>query len=679
MRGRCFRFAYLMGMLALFFVVDCTAPLRTWEHINEEGTFLVYRRQSLIGMENYTITSDKESIVVNSLQGENERGRISGVNAELRLNMDLSPSYYVNQRIAGEDTTHIFKMKIDGDTVAVWEKHFDVVKLLKPEDFFPLHSNIPAAMEMMLYQYYFKKKRSVQLPAVPRGEISVLNKGQDVVLVGGRRKKLDRYVVEGINWGGRTVWLDEDRNLIAIVKANTQIREIIRKGYEEALPVFIEGNVEEQMNQLKAYTKALKSEEYPTTVLRGADIIDGVRDITLKNMAVVVKNGKIAAIESNETFDVPSDAKVIDVSGKTLIPGLWDMHAHANQVQWAPAYLAGGVTTFRDNGNEVEFATAFRDAIDKDGMMGPDILLAGMTDGLGDKGNGAIRATSVTQAEEVVDMYFANGYKQIKIYNSIEEPILEVLSKEAHDRGMTVTGHVPHSVSSAIKAVELGMDQLSHARVIFSLLFPEKTSEHLAKLELSAINADRIDRATAFLLDHKTVLDPTININIIRSIPWDTPIEEIEPGADRIAYELWEGKRFRRGVSTEQAIDAKERYMRIMEIVGEFHRAGVPIVAGTDNIIPVFSLYQEIEAYHDLAGMTPLESIQSATIVPAMAMGMEAKTGTLEMGKEADIAILDKNPLQDICNIRTVTAVMSNGNYYESRPLWEAVDFIPDR
>jgi imidazolonepropionase-like amidohydrolase len=114
-----------------------------------------------------------------------------------------------------------------------------------------------------------------------------------------------------------------------------------------------------------------------------------------------------------------------------------------------------------------------------------------------------------------------------------------------------------------------------------------------------------------------------------------------------------------------------------MDIIGQFYKAGIPIVAGTDNVVPVFSLYLEIETYHKLGKLTPLEAIKTATIIPAKAMGLDAVTGTLEIGKEADIAILDKNPLTDISNIRTVSAVITNGNYYESNPLWLAADFKP--
>jgi imidazolonepropionase-like amidohydrolase len=113
-----------------------------------------------------------------------------------------------------------------------------------------------------------------------------------------------------------------------------------------------------------------------------------------------------------------------------------------------------------------------------------------------------------------------------------------------------------------------------------------------------------------------------------------------------------------------------------MEIIGDFFRAGVPIVAGTDNVVPVYSLYLEIESYHRLAKLTPLQAIRTATIIPVQVMGLDTDTGTLEVGKEADIAILDENPLLDISHIRTVSAVMTNGTYYESEPLWAAADFV---
>lgn len=327
---------WLVNLLLLLAFSGCSTNSEVLEEINEEGEFLVYRRQSLIGKETYTVTADKTSITVKSFQGENERGRISGVQSEMQLNSNFSPTAYFSRRIVKDDTTSIFKMELGVDSVSIWEKHFDVVTKETPREFFPLHSNIPAAMEMMLYRYYFKQDGANNIPTLPRGEVSITHKGQDIAQIDGKAIPLDRYVVEGINWGGRTVWLDADKNLVALVKANTQIREIIKKGYEDAMPLFIAGNVKEQIAQLSDYTESVKGEAAEVIALVGGDLVDGISDITQQDMTLLIEKGRITAIGKHGAVGIPQNAKVIDLTGKTLMPGLWDMHAHSNQVQWPP-------------------------------------------------------------------------------------------------------------------------------------------------------------------------------------------------------------------------------------------------------------------------------------------------------------------------------------------------------
>lgn len=674
----------LIKLVVILTLAACSAKPTVWENINEEGAFVVHRRQSPIGEESYKITSTEDSIIVTSLQGENERGRISGVLSELRLTKDLEPVYYSSQRISGDDTTNVLKVVRTGPKeVSVKEKFFDEVIKHTSESYFPLHSNIPAGIEIMLYHYYFKHGKK-NITTLPRGEVSINHTGKDIVKVGGKEITLDRYVTEGINWGGRTVWLDENRNLIALVKANTQIREMVRVGYEEALPTFIAGNVTEQIAQLTDYTARANGITNNTIALVGGNVVDGLSETTQENMTVLIENGTIKTIGKADATEIPDGTKIIDVKGKTLIPGLWDMHAHSNQVQWAPTYLAGGVTTIRDNGNEVEFATAFRDGIAEDGLLGPDILLAGMTDGPGIRGNGIIRARSVEEAKEVVAMYHENGYKQIKVYTSIEQEILPVLAEEAHKMGMTVTGHVPALVDNANKAVEDGMDMLSHYNRILAALFPDRKVSELLKggryyLARNEITDKMVNDAIAFYLKHGTVLDPTLGMGLIRSLPRGERVETLDPDVGRMAYELFESKRFRAGSGEKFAAAARQDVIRATEVIGKFFKAGLPIVAGTDNHTPGFGLFLELETYHKYGGLSPFECIQTATIIPAKAMGMGDVTGTLEAGKQADIAILDENPLEDINNIRSVSAVMTNGSYYESENLWPLADFKLNR
>jgi imidazolonepropionase-like amidohydrolase len=116
--------------------------------------------------------------------------------------------------------------------------------------------------------------------------------------------------------------------------------------------------------------------------------------------------------------------------------------------------------------------------------------------------------------------------------------------------------------------------------------------------------------------------------------------------------------------------------MQTQKVIGALHQAGIPIVAGSDTGLLGYGLYREMELYVK-AGMTPLEAIQSATIVPARAMNLADDSGTIEPGKRADVILVNGNPLDDISNIRKVARVVTNGRMYDSAPLWKSVGFQP--
>jgi imidazolonepropionase-like amidohydrolase len=130
------------------------------------------------------------------------------------------------------------------------------------------------------------------------------------------------------------------------------------------------------------------------------------------------------------------------------------------------------------------------------------------------------------------------------------------------------------------------------------------------------------------------------------------------------------------GLPPERAATGRKIVQEELAIIGALHRAGVRIVAGTDQTVPGYSLYREIELYNQ-AGFTPMEALQAATIVPARVMKVDRESGSIEVGKRADFDILDANPLGNIHNIRSVRSVVANGVLYESAPLWESVGFKP--
>ena len=159
---------------------------------------------------------------------------------------------------------------------------------------------------------------------------------------------------------------------------------------------------------------------------------------------------------------IPDGVPTVDVSGKTLVPGLWDMHTHVTQIEWAPVYLASGVTTVRDMGNEFEFITPLRDAIASKRALGPRLLLAGLVDGPRAERVRRLLCRDARRSEAGRSAkYHDAGFQQIKIYSLITPPLVEAICAEAHRLGMTVTGHVPNGMTID-QAATAGMDQIAH-------------------------------------------------------------------------------------------------------------------------------------------------------------------------------------------------------------------------
>lgn len=151
------------------------------------------------------------------------------------------------------------------------------------------------------------------------------------------------------------------------------------------------------------------------------------------------------------------------------------------------------------------------------------------------------------------------------------------------------------------------------------------------------------------------------------------PLNQVEPGIDHVAPQLREALDPPPAANPELA---KARWAALMAALRALHQAGIPIVAGTDQAIPGYSLHREIEIYVE-AGFTPLEAIQSATIQAAKALGVEKESGSIDPGKRGDVLLLDADPLADIHNTRKVWRTVAAGAVYSPAPLWTSVDFKP--
>jgi imidazolonepropionase-like amidohydrolase len=653
--------------------------------IVEQGKFTLHKFEQAIGEETYEINPDGDSLAVKIDFKFTDRGSDVPLSVTFRGARDLTPQAFEIKGKTARPMSIDEAVTIDAGKVHFRTRDKQSDLALPSGPFFTIAGYAPATMQMLLVRYWATHGSPAQLATLPSGSVKVEPRGQDTIRVSGKDgakdEKLDRYTIEGLIWGRETLWFDANRNLVAAVSTDAEFDhfEAIRDGYESALGDFVGRAGADGMKALSEISKGISGSRAPTLAIIGGTLIDGTGAAPVPDAAVVIHNGRIVAAGPRSSVKIPKHANVIDAHGKTILPGLWDMHAHFEEVEWGPIYLAAGVTTVRDCGNEFEFITAVRDAIAQGRGLGPRLLLAGVVDGTGTYTIGVERVDTPEQARMWTDRYHAASFQQMKIYSSVKLDELKIVADEAHRLGMTVTGHVPEGLD-AYQAIEAGQDQINHIDYIANIMkapLPESATR-LDRYKAGAnidLESPEAKKALAFLKDHHTVVDPTLALMEFFTATTAKPPASFEPGVSKVAPELAE-QLTDVGPPTDRSEIGEKVFEKELAIVGALHRAGIPVVAGTDQTVPGHSLHREIELYVQ-AGFTPMEAIQAATIVPARAMRLEKESGTIEKGKRGDLILVGGNPLDDIHQIRNVEYVITNGTMFHTAELWQSVGFKP--
>jgi hypothetical protein len=647
----------------------------------EQGKFRLHKMEQDIGEETYQITHFSDSVTVTDEFKFTDRGSPVPLSASFQSAPDLTPRHFTIKGKTARPTEIDQEVQIEAEKVRLRSRDKWTETTVPSDAFFTISGYAPAAMQMLMVRYWATHGSPAELPTLPGGNVRIEPRGQDTISVNGNDTKLYRYTVKGLIWGRETLWMDANRNLVALVSTDAEFDhfEAIRDGYESVLGTFVGRAGTDEMADLAALSKTISGSHAETLAIVGGTLIDGTGSPAVQDSAVVIGKGRIVAAGPRANVQIPNDATVIDAHGKTIIPGLWDMHAHFEQVEWGPIYLAAGVTTVRDCGNEFEFVTAVRDAIAQGNGLGPRILAAGIVDGTNPRAIGVQRVDTPEQARMWVDRYHAAGFQQMKIYSSVKLEEVKAVAEEAHRLGMTVTGHVPDGLN-AFQVINAGQDQINHIQYIAAIMHPPLPVGASRQEQMDAVihfdvNSRDARQAIAFLKDHHTVLDPTVALYEFLTATTAKPPASFEPGVNKVAPELAEQLTDVAPPSPQSDMFGKV-FEKDLVIIGALHRAGIPIVAGTDQTVPGYSLHREIELYAQ-AGFTPMEALQAATIVPARVMKLDKELGTVEAGKRADITILGGNPLEDIHNTRKVEYVITNGVMYNCAELWKSVGFKP--
>lgn len=418
------------------------------------------------------------------------------------------------------------------------------------------------------------------------------------------------------------------------------------------------------------------------TIIFGATLIDCTGKPPLADSVVIVEGDSIRSVGRRGTAPIPLGARIIDASGKYLVPGLIDMHVHYREWQ-GELFLANGITTVKDLGNPVEWISELSRMQAEGKLRGPRIFYVGNNlDAPPPEGDHNVGIADARDAERAVRLLRGFGVVAVKVRHKITPELLVEVTRAAHSMGLPVTGHLART--NATEAAVAGIDGLEHAtgvaRAACETPDQIKTDAKgiqafLEDLRGFTLMSEKKETALIRLLVEKGVrLIPTMAVRQ-RAILEDNRQVVAEDGAYAREPELtyvpesvrkdWSeatiDKKIRETFGPDQMRLMREGYRRLERFVRNFREAGGVVLAGSDNLngIAGLSLRRELESLV-AAGLTPMQSLIAATRDAAQFLH-QADLGTIEPGKKADLVILNANPLSDIKNLRRIDVVFQNG------------------
>ncbi|MFN7029892.1 MAG: amidohydrolase family protein [Sphingopyxis sp.] len=499
----------------------------------------------------------------------------------------------------------------------------------------------------------------------------------------GGPKKVQLAFVSGILPSPYPVWLDVNKRYFADIS----FISVIPAGYEGALKQLRDAQEAATAAAVAGVAKRFLSPAAKAPVLfDNVQLFDADKGTFLANRAVLARDGKIAAIGAAGSLKAPSGAQVIDGAGKTLVPGIWDSHLHIGDDWSVLSNVANGITSFRSPG------TTFDRAVDATKRRANGSLLMGepFISAIIDKkdplaAQGAEVVSSEAEAIAAVRRIKDAGLWGVKFYTSMNPAWIAPAAAEAHRLGLHVHGHVPATMKPS-EAVAAGYDELTHLNFVVMESMPRDVIDRAntrQRMEGPAryfkdvdLDAPLMAGFIADLAKRKTLVDPTIVIfegmltqDGGKPHPAYAPyMGIISPVIERSVFTAG-GYPLIEGLTRD---DYRKSYAKMVELVGRLHKAGVPIVAGTDGW--GIELVRELEIYQQ-AGFTPAEALQSATIIPARVVGADKRTGSIAVGKEADMVLVDGDPATDLGALRRAVTVVSDGYVMDADELRTAAGF----
>lgn len=534
-----------------------------------------------------------------------------------------------------------------------------------PASYVPLNSSFEVVSNAITA---LAASRDGKIALLPTGTLSQTKlETAEVTNAKGEKQTVQLLALTGIGLSPSFYWAttgDKPRLFAVVIPG---FLSMLEQGWQDAIPDLARRQKAAEAQMLTDVAAKLQHPLDGLTVVRNARIFDSDKATVGQPSDIYLLRGRITAVMPAGS---PTRAakNVIDANGRIVLPGLFDMHGHVDR--WSGALnISTGVTSVRDMGNDNAQLQAMLDETAAGKLLAPQVVPTGFLEGESPySANGGFLVKDLEGAKNAIDWYAQRGYPQLKIYNSFPKDILKDTVAYAHSRGMRVSGHVPAGLR-AQQALDAGYDEIQHINQVMLNFFvkPDTETRNLNRFVLPAekvadldLNSKPVKDFLAQLAKKQISIDPTLSaFAFLKQRDGDVN----EPYADFADYMPPDVKRSFSVGTMKIPADKEKRYeksyARMVDFVGVMYRAGVPIVAGTDDV-PGFTLHSEL-ALLVKAGLTPAQALQVATRNGARYTRTSNDRGSIVAGKLADLVLVDGDPTTDIRDVRKVSAVITRG------------------
>ncbi len=603
--------------------------------------------------------------------------RDRGRGPSLRLDWTVRPDglpVRLSVRGDDEDGNPVEERFTREETLARWTSPIDQGTSGEPGAFYVPASPVPEVLAALVRA--LRQAPQGRLPLLPAGEarlevLDTLELGQQVTL----------YAVHGLQFGPSLVWLDAQGVFFA---SGAPYLAVVRRDHEEVLPQLFAAQARVLAQRERQRAQALWKVPPGPIFVRDVRVVDVRTGTAREKMAVALRGGWIVWIGPDREARPPPDAVVVQAAGRTLVPGLWDLHSHPESMGEL-LHLAAGVVAIRDLGSDANEAQARRRATLAHTLLGPRVFLGGLIDGEGSlTAPGGVVVRDEAEAARAVDQFATAGFDSVKLYNSVPPSLVPAIAARAHQRGLRLSGHVPQGMTAA-QAARAGMDELHHAYFLFPSLFARQLEDHPQPMQVLLreapwlpLDGPQVRELIHLLREEEVAVDPTLalceSMYVGRQGAPSAALSEVLPRLPPLVRR----RVLASGVATvekEEARRLKSYLQATVRLTGALYRGGVKVLAGSDGMAG-FTLLRELELLQQ-AGLQPSEVLKVATLDAAEWMGRGQELGSIEVGKRGDLLLVEGDPLADISALRGAALVFYEGALLDPAALYRELSIQP--